>query len=44
MTDDTVRTLVWAVVFIFAMQGFWSYAIVRMLVTGKAIFERREVK
>lgn len=44
MTDETVKTLVWAVVFLFAIQSFTSYAIVRLFITGKGIFERRDAR
>lgn len=42
MSDETIRTLAWTVTFIFAIHAGVVYALVRFLITGKAIFERRE--
>lgn len=41
MSDETIRTLAWAAVFLFAIQGFTIYAVVRLLTTGRDVFERR---
>ncbi len=41
MTDQTVQTLLWCLAAICAIHGAVVYSIVRLLVTGRAIFERR---
>lgn len=40
LTEDTIKTLIWAVVFVFAVQGIWTYCVLRLLVTGHGIMNR----
>jgi hypothetical protein len=39
---DLARTIVWAIVAGVAIMGFSNYAIVRLLVTGRGMFERKD--
>lgn len=41
MSDETVKTIIWAVLIAFALHGFVVYTIIRLLVTGRPLFERR---
>lgn len=40
--DEVIKTVAWVVVFVTAINGAVVYAIVRLLTTGRAMFERRE--
>ena len=42
MQDKTIETVVWGVVLLSAIQATAFYAVVKLLMTGKAVFERRE--
>lgn len=43
MSDETIRTVVWAVVAICAIQGVATYSVVKMLTSGRAmLFDRRD--
>ena len=42
MNYDVIPTICLCVVAVFAIQGASVYAIVRLLVTGRAIFERQQ--
>jgi hypothetical protein len=42
MGDETVKTIIWAVLIAFAIHGFVLYTVIRLLVTGRSVFERRE--
>jgi len=42
MSYDIIPTVVFGVVAVFAIQGATIYSIARLLVTGRAVFERRE--
>lgn len=42
LTEDTIRSLIWAAVSMCAIQGAVTYAIVKLLVTGSGLFVRRE--
>lgn len=42
MSDETIRTVCWAVCVLAAIQAFSIYCVVRLAVTGKAMFERRD--
>lgn len=42
MNEETVKTIAWTLTMIFGMQGAVIYAVIRLLVTGRTIFERRE--
>lgn len=41
---ETVRTIAWTVLFIFAINGLSTYAVIRLLVTGRPLFERQETE
>ena len=41
MTDQTLQTILWTVVMVFAIQALLTYSLVRLFVTGRAMFERR---
>lgn len=42
MSDETIRTVCWAVCFLAAIQAFSIYCVVRLAITGRALFERRD--
>lgn len=42
MTDDTIKTLAWAVVMLAAIQAGAIYCVVRLAITGRSLFERHE--
>jgi hypothetical protein len=42
MSDETIRTVCWTVAFLAAIQGFSIYCVVRLAMTGRGMFERRE--
>lgn len=39
---ELIRTVIWAVLALAAIQGSLTYLLVRLLTTGHGIFERRE--
>lgn len=42
MSEDTIRTVIWAVVALFAIQGAAVYAVAKLVITGKAaLYDRR---
>lgn len=41
MSEDTLRTVCWCVVVLFAIQGITIYSVVRLLATGRPLFERK---
>lgn len=43
MNDETIKTICWAVVLIFGIHSFAICALVRFLVTGKPIFQKRDM-
>lgn len=42
LTEDTIRTLIWGVVALFGIQGVTTYAIVKMLTSGRAMLYERK--
>ena len=42
MSDDTIRTLCWSVVVLAAIQAGAIYCVVRLALTGRSLFERRD--
>ena len=42
MNQEVITTICWLVVIAFGVQSFSTYAIVRLLVTGRSMFDRRE--
>lgn len=41
LSDNTITTVCWCVAFVFAIQAFSTYAMVRLLSLGKPIFARQ---
>lgn len=39
--NETIRTVIWAVVMVFAIYGVSIYTLVRLMVTGRPMFERK---
>ena len=44
VVEETIRTICWAFVAFGAMSGMTTYAVVRLLVTGRPLFERRQAE
>lgn len=41
MTEQTIRDVVWAAVFVFIIQAVLIYSLTRLLVTGRTLFQRK---
>lgn len=39
--SETVTNVAWVIVLVFSIHSFTIYSVVRLLVTGKGIFERK---
>jgi hypothetical protein len=42
MSEETIKNIAWVVVLMFGIQSFSLYALVRLMITGRAMFERKE--